>query len=207
MRWTHVPEQLAVAIATILIAAFVTVFLVLFGSRLSAQIVQVIQQLPHAIDAAGGRLGISNAFGQLQEAISSTSGPTVLSRAAGLGYNVIRALADIVLVIFAAVYLAADPGLYRRGVVLLLPSDQHPRALDAMDVTGNDLRLWFAGQLVSMLLVGIASELAYWWIGLPSPLALAIIAGATNFVPFIGPIFGSIPTLVFALSMGLDAVL
>ena len=44
-----------------------------------------------------------------------------------------------------------------------------------------------------MLIVGVASALAYWWIGLPSPLGLAFIAALTNFIPYLGPIAGAVP--------------
>jgi predicted PurR-regulated permease PerM len=116
-------------------------------------------------------------------------------------------IGDLALVLVAAVYFAADPRLYRRGTAKLLPPSQHARVLDAMDVTGNALKLWFGGQLVSMVLVAVVSGLAYWWIGLPSPLALAVIAGVTNFVPYLGPLFGAVPALIFAFAIDIEAVL
>ena len=58
-----------------------------------------------------------------------------------------------------------------------------------------------------MMLIGVVSGLAFWWIGLPSPLALGLIAGVTNFIPFLGPILGTIPALVFAVTMDLATVL
>jgi predicted PurR-regulated permease PerM len=204
---TPVPERWALTSAIITVSVLVIAFLALFGSQIGGQISQVFERLPDAIDAVGSRIGINNAREELESAISSNSGPSVLSRAAGLGYTVLGALADLALVVIASIYLAADPRLYRRGVAKLLPPSQHARIFDAMDVTGNALRFWFAGQLVTMLLVGVVSGLAYWWIGLPSPLALAIIAAVTNFVPFLGPILGAVPALVFAFTMDLQTVL
>jgi predicted PurR-regulated permease PerM len=206
-RHTPVPERWALTAAIITVTALVVAFLILFGSQIGGQISQVFEKLPDAIDAVGNRIGINNAREELESAISSNSGPSVLSRAAGLGYTVLGALADLALVVIASIYLAADPRLYRRGVAKLLPPSQHARIFDAMDVTGNALRFWFAGQLVTMLLVGVASGLAYWWIGLPSPLALAAIAAATNFVPFLGPILGAVPALIFAFTMDVQTVL
>ncbi len=204
---TPVPERWSLALATTLVAALLIGFLVMFGAQIGSQIGQVSERLPTALDAIGNRIGISNASAQLEQAITSNPGPSILSRAAGIGYTVAGVLADLALVVVASIYLAADPKLYRRGTAKLLPPSQHARILDAMDVTGNALRLWFMGQLVSMILVGVVSGLAYWWIGLPSPLALAVIAGVTNFVPFLGPILGAVPALIFAFAMDLKAVL
>jgi predicted PurR-regulated permease PerM len=204
---TPVPERWALTAAIITVTALLVAFLVLFGSQIGGQISQVFEKLPDTINAVGNRIGINNAREELENAISSNPGPSVLSRAAGFGYTVLGALADLALVIIASIYLAADPRLYRRGVAKLLPPSQHARIFDAMDVTGNALRFWFAGQLITMVLVGVASGLAYWWIGLPSPLALATIAAVTNFVPFLGPILGAIPALAFASAMDLQTVL
>lgn len=206
-RYTPIPQQWTLTTATLVVATLVIGFLVLFGSQIGGQVSQMLEKLPQAINAAGSRVGISNASEQLEKAISSGPGPSVLSQAAGFGYTVIGALADLVLVVVSSVYLAADPRLYRRGTVKLLPPSQHDRIFDAMDVTGNALVLWFAGQLVTMTLVGAVSGLAYWWIGLPSPLALGIIAGVTNFVPFLGPLLGAIPALIFAFASDLQTVL
>jgi predicted PurR-regulated permease PerM len=206
-RHTPVPERWALTVATVTVATLVTAFLVLFGAQISGQISQVFERLPTALDGAGERLGISNASSELENAITANAGPSVLSRAAGLGYTLVGALTDLALVIVASIYLAADPRLYRRGAAKLLPPSQHARVFDAMDVTGRALRLWFAGQLVSMALIGVVSGLAYWWIGLPAPLALATIAGVTNFVPFLGPILGAIPALILAVGVDMEAVL
>ncbi|WP_162815664.1 AI-2E family transporter [Microvirga aerophila] len=205
-RYTPVPQRWSLTVTVVLAAVLVVGFLGMFGAQIGGQITQVVEKLPQAINAAGARLDISNASAQLEEAIASSSG-SLLSRLAGLGSTVIGALANLALVVVAAIYLAADPTLYRRGAIQLLPRSQHDRILDAMNVSGNALRLWFAGQLVAMTLVGVVSGLAYWWIGLPSPLALGLIAGATNFVPYLGPILGAIPAMVFALATDLNTAL
>jgi predicted PurR-regulated permease PerM len=205
-RYTPVPQRWSLTVTVVLVTVLVVGFLGLFGTQIGGQVTQVIEKLPQAINAAGARLDISNASAQLEEAIASGSG-SLLSRLAGLGSTVIGALANLALVVVAAIYLAADPTLYRRGAIKLLPPSQHGRILDAMDVSGNALRLWFGGQLVTMTLVGVASALAYWWIGLPSPLALGIIAGATNFVPYLGPILGAIPAMIFALATDLTTAM
>jgi predicted PurR-regulated permease PerM len=206
-RRTPVPRRWALTAATVIVAVLFAGFLFMFGFQIAAQIAQVFEKLPAAIDAAGNRLGISNAAAQIANAITTGSDPSFLFRAAGIGYTLMGALADLALVVVASIYIAADPTLYRRGVAMLVPPSQHERIFEAMDVTGSALRMWFSGQLAAMLVVGLVSGLAYWWIGLPSPVALGIISGLTNFVPFIGPILGAVPALVFALAINVETVL
>ena len=206
-EWTPVPRGWSITVASLLVAALVIGLFVLFGTQLAAQLREVFAKLPEAIDAAGNRFGIDQASHQIEEALAASSGSNAFFRAAGIGYTLIGAIGNLVLVYVAAIYLAADPGLYRHGVVKLLPEAHHARALDAMAVAGNALKLWFGGQIITMAIIGVLSYAAYWWIGLPSPLALATIAGATNFVPFLGPILGAVPALVFSLAMDLETML
>jgi len=182
-QYSPIPGRWSLTPAVLIVSGLVIGFVYLFGSQIGGQLSTVAEKLPGAINALGERFGVANSSEAAEKLIGSISGASALSRAAGVGYTVLGAIGDFALVIVAAIYFAADPKLYRRGTAKLLPPSQHERVLDAMDVTGNALKLWFGGQLVSMILVAVVSGLAYWWIGLPSPLALAVIAGVTNFVP------------------------
>ncbi len=205
-RYAHVGESWSLALAAILIFGALAGFIYLFGAQLSGQLTQLGERLPDAINGAGQRLGVDNAAQQLEEAIKSETGSSFLSSVTRWSYSLVGALANIALVVVAAVYLAIDPGVYRRGFAMLFPPDQQSRVFGALDSSNHVLRLWLAGQFVTMMLVGFVSALAYWWIGLPSPIALGLIAGVTNFVPFLGPILSAVPPLVFALSMDTQTV-
>ena len=201
------PRRVALGLAVLGALGATGGFLLLFGAQVAGQMTNVFEKLPQAIEAIGDKFGIMDASATLEEAISGGGGGrSVLTRAASLGYTLIGALGDLALVLFAAVYLAADPTLYRRGTAKMFPLEQHARLVEAMNVTGAALRLWFLGQIVAMAIVGVISFAAYLWIGLPSPLALAVIAALTNFVPYVGPVIGAAPALVFALTLDLSSV-
>jgi predicted PurR-regulated permease PerM len=121
--------------------------------------------------------------------------------------TIVDAILGIVLVVVAGVYLALDPQLYRRGTVKLFPPEQHQLAGDTMLEIGESLRLWLFGKLISMVLIGMLVGIGTWLIGLPTPLALGIFAGLTEFVPIIGPIVGAIPALLLAATESPTTVL
>jgi predicted PurR-regulated permease PerM len=58
-----------------------------------------------------------------------------------------------------------------------------------------------------MLLVGIATALGLWLVGVQSAFALGVIAGLAEFVPIIGPILAAIPALLIASNQDLQTVL
>lgn len=204
--YAYVGERWSLPLATLLVVGFLAGFIYVFGAQLVGQLTQLGERLPEAIDAAGARVGIDQASQKLGEAISAEAGAGVLSRVTQWSYSLFGVLGNVALVFVAAVYFAIDPGLYRRGFAMVFPPEQRDRVFGALDATDHVLRYWLAGQFVTMLLVGVASTLAYWWIGLPSPVALGVIAGVTNFIPYLGPFLSAIPPIVFALSMNTEAL-
>ena len=72
---------------------------------------------------------------------------------------------------------------------------------------GSALKLWLLGQLVAMLIVGVLTGLGAWLIGLPSAIALGLIAGLFEFIPFAGPMLAAIPALLIALTMDTQTVI
>ena len=59
---------------------------------------------------------------------------------------------------------------------------------------------WTRGQLVLMIIIGVASGFAYWFMDLRFWLALAIWAGLTEAIPFIGPFIGGGTAALVALA-------
>ena len=199
--------SLALAGLTIVMALGVTLFL--FGRQVRAQLGELARIFPPALEYVLGEFGVDTrkVLEQLPKVIGSGLPQEIFSRVASYGMTIIGALADLLLVLVAGVFLAADPTLYKRGVVQLFPSSQHERVESALDTSGVALRLWLKGQLVAMALVGLLTGFALWLIGLPSPVGLGLIAGFGEFIPFLGPILGAVPALVIAASQNIQMLL
>ncbi|MGP9818948.1 AI-2E family transporter [Salinarimonas sp. NSM] len=196
-------------VGLVLLIAVIAGFATFFTMTIQGQVRDVIEQLPEAIRAIGERFDIDDPVERLEQRFTSAAGDgsTLMSRAANIGFTVLGGLFDALIVIVAGIYLAYDPALYRRGIVRLFPHEHQERIDAAFLTTGNALRLWFFGQLMSMALVGVLTGIGFWWIGLPSPAALGLIAGVTNFIPFLGAFLGSVPAVVFAFNEGMNAVI
>jgi predicted PurR-regulated permease PerM len=57
------------------------------------------------------------------------------------------------------------------------------------------------GQLLLMLAIGVMSGVGFWALGLPNPLALAVLAGLFEIVPLVGPILSAAPAILVALAI------
>lgn len=129
-----------------------------------------------------------------------TAVPIVISAAVAVSVPTAVIVASVLdflllLVLVAGIYLAADPGTYRKGFLLLFPASSRSEASEMIGVVFASLRLWLVGQLLGMLLVGVLSATGLWLLGMPSALALGVIAGLFEFVPILGPFIAAVPAV------------
>jgi predicted PurR-regulated permease PerM len=206
----------ALLVAAAGLASLLTLAATLVGAEVAAQVRDVLGRLPEAIAALGDRFGIAvprpgEARGEDAAALLGAIDPSWLGGVAGqvasVGGAAANAFSAFVVAVIGGWFLAADPALYRRGVTLLLPRGQRRKAEEAMEASGEALRLWLGAQAISMAAIGILAWLGTWAIGLPSPVALGLFAGLAAFVPLVGSVAGAVPALLLALTVGGDAVL
>jgi len=201
--WTGLGKGWALLAAGLLGLAVVGGTGYLFGQRISTQLGYLVQQLPSALRIASGRLGIEDPMHLLQ----SSSVGAIVTRIFSWGSTILDTATGILFMVVAGIYMAVSPDPYHEGFIRLFPPRWHTPLRETLDDAGEALRLWFSGQLIAMLIVGTMTAIGMWLIGLPSALALGLIAGVTEFVPYVGPIMGAIPALLLASSQGPEMVL
>ncbi|MDP8994501.1 MAG: AI-2E family transporter [Pseudomonadota bacterium] len=208
-RRLGVPEGVGLAIAVAIVAAVIGVAFWLFGAETVQQASALEDAIPQAWQALQARLeplGLAEPLRQWVAGLESAGGG-VLSNLGRLAMTIGNGIADTLLVIVGGIYLAAQPGLYRSGLVKLVPPGGRERVTQALEDSWKALRLWLLGRLVSMTFIGILTGLGLWLIGIPAALALAVLAFLLEFVPFIGPIIASIPAILLAIALSpMDAL-
>jgi predicted PurR-regulated permease PerM len=204
-RWTPLPVWADLLIAGLIVLALVALGGWIFGSQLSAEFSEVMTRV------RAGALEVQDLLrkGPIGEFILSQLKNTSISVTGLFGTVVstfVTALEAVIVIVMSAAYLAADPALYRAGLVRLFGPAQEKWADETIVDVARALRYWLLGQFVQMALIGALTTLAAWLIGLPSPLALGLIATLTEFVPYLGPVVAAIPALLVAVTRGPDEV-
>jgi predicted PurR-regulated permease PerM len=206
---TKLPRPWAVLIALAIIFAVLGLAGWLVGAQISAQLGQLYAQLPKAVQSLEQAIGLS--LPSASEIVSGGGSSSFLSGVLGTiatwGWTVAGVATTLFLVLMGAVFLALNPGVYRRGALKLVPERYRDRVDEAMDKSADGLRLWLFGQLISMALIGGLVTLGTWALGLPAPLALGIIAGLAAFVPMLGAVAGAIPAVLLATTEGMNMAL
>lgn len=113
--------------------------------------------------------------------------------------SIFGAIGGLVLVLFLAMYIAADPGLYREGMLHLVPHRQRDRARELLSTLRDTLRQWLIARLMAMVIIGLVTGGGLALIGVKGAAALGVLAGLLEFVPFFGPIVSAVPAIAVAL--------
>lgn len=209
LRLRPMPYGLALAIATFLIAVILAGFLSFFGLALEAQAADLMSELPVAWTRFQQTLGTLPGGKAIQRALAGITGaPNLqwLGKLPAFAAVLANSVGDLVLVLVAAVYLAAQPRLYIDGALRLLPEAGRGAARRVVDMCWALLRRWLFAQLVAMVSVGLLFGVGLWVLGVPAAGALGVFAGLAEFVPLAGPILAAIPALIFASSGGVYVI-
>jgi predicted PurR-regulated permease PerM len=106
--------------------------------------------------------------------------------------------AGVLLVLFVAAYIGADPELYRGLLLEMVPEEKRPHAALTMRRVGDTLRAWLTMQLIAMIVIGGVTTIFLFEIHVKAALPLGILAGLLKFIPIVGSIVAAIP----AMAMG-----
>jgi predicted PurR-regulated permease PerM len=107
--------------------------------------------------------------------------------------STIETLGGILLIIFLSIYFAAEPDLYRRGLLSLLPARKRARGVIMMDRIAVVLRKWLITQLVAMVVMFAFSTTVLLLLHVKAAFALGVLVGFFEFIPTIGPILSAAP--------------
>jgi predicted PurR-regulated permease PerM len=114
--------------------------------------------------------------------------------------SVVGAIFTIFSVLIVAFYWMTEKAIIKRLLLGLVPLDKRDEAHAIWDEIEEKLGGWTRGEAILCLAIGTASGVAYYLLGLQFWLALAIFAGITELIPFLGPILGGAAAFVIALT-------
>ena len=200
-----VPEGVSRLLAGILIASVLIGAALLFGRQISAQLSQLGDTLPPAWENFVNWAGPDRVKSVIDD--FAPDGTSLASMVQTMFGALTDALSGLVVAVLGGIYIAINPKTYHKGAITLLPQRARARVDAASRKTGKALRDWLLAQLISMLATFLVVYLGLTLLGVPSALALAILAGLFEFVPLLGPVLGAIPAVLIAGTVGIDTAL
>jgi predicted PurR-regulated permease PerM len=199
-RRFRIPQGLGVALVILGLIGFFALSGWLLAPRVEAQFSDFQSSIPkalHELTQGGGRGQWSRLMGTAATSLFNAMKPL---------QHISEWLVDIVVVAFVSVYLAAQPRVYREGVLLLFPAGSRATAAEVLGRLEHTLWRWFIGRIVGMVAIGVLVFLAMWSIGFPLAFTLGLLAAVFEFVPYVGAIVSSIPAILLAFATGTSTV-
>ena len=111
-------------------------------------------------------------------------------------------LVGSIVVLFATLYLSAEPETYLATFLLFVPVEHRVRTQLALRSVLQTLRAWLIAKVVSMISIGIFVSAGLWILKIPLAFTLGFVAALMTFVPNLGAVVSVIPAglLAFAIS-------
>jgi predicted PurR-regulated permease PerM len=110
-----------------------------------------------------------------------------------------RALTELLLLLVVAFYWLTERDRIEDLGVRLLPLRNRERFLTIFNDIESTLGAWTRGQGILSLSIAVLAFAGLAVLGVPYALLLAVFAGLTELIPFVGPVIGMIPAVLVAL--------
>jgi predicted PurR-regulated permease PerM len=211
MRWSRaLCATLLVLGIVIAIAVVVLVLAQAIGDAVrgfSRDLPEILDQVRRS-DVGDFINGGSGSLDTLREhATDITSGvATVSGGVADVGVSAFGAVTLFFSVIFLTLFGLSDEPRVRDWVGGLMYRDQRERYLDVTNRIVNTTSRYMLGNLAISVICGTVYGVTAVILGLPYPLALALIAGLLDLIPTVGATIAGIIIGVIALSVSLEAL-
>lgn len=204
----RMPRGAAVAVVYVLLVLAVATLLSLLVPPLINEAAQVVVGAPQFAERAQTALERVNTL--LDERWVDAASAWVSSfggRLVQLPFLIFSAALEIALVFVMSLYwLLSAPSLHR-FTLSLLP----PHRVASVDTTlremGQTMGGYVRGVVLSGLVLGVLAYLGLLALGMPYALVLALVAGAGELIPILGPLIASVPAIAVGLSQSPEKAL
>jgi predicted PurR-regulated permease PerM len=227
---TRLGHTLRLAIVCIVLAAMLCGVLVLGGSTIAQQATALSNTIKSQIGNVKGFLeqhgvdtsfldigGVTPAGGETAAATaprspSSSNLPSAGAIASGGGAIVgqtlklilgaVGAVGNFFIVLFLGLCFAAQPSVYRLGLLHMMPSRHQAKATEIVDDIGAMLQRWLLAQIITMAAVFAVTWIGLLLIGIPGAFILGVQAGLLAFIPTVGALLGGLIIVLASLASG-----
>ncbi|WP_223591239.1 AI-2E family transporter [Neobacillus bataviensis] len=121
--------------------------------------------------------------------------------------NFLNSALIFMIIPFIAFYMLKDFPLIKRAVWYLTPKKWRKKGTAFLKDVDDSLGSYIRGQLLVCIIIGSISALLFWIFHLRYPLLLGLIVGATNVIPYFGPIIGAVPAVIIAATTSVKLVI
>ena len=202
-------RSLTIILLFLVSGVFVGVSISLVGPLVSSQLASIQSDLPKYAE------GVTTLVANIEERLSSilssvyefnlsSSAGNFFQRWIGDTLSSIPTIAQktfttLILAPFFAFFMLRDGRSITRQLLAMVPNNLFEMALSLTHEINRQIGGFIRARLLEALIVGIVVWIGLEIIGFEYAPVLALFAGLTNLIPYVGPVIGAIPAFILAL--------
>src|SRR5229473_435365 len=132
----------------------------------------------------------------------ASSGGAIVSQTLKLLLGTVSAVGNFFIVLFLGLTFAAQPGVYRKGLLFMAPARFRAGATVIVDRIGETLERWLMAQMITMAAVFFVTWIGLTIIGIQGSFILGIQAGLLTFIPTVGALLAGVIVVLASLASG-----
>ncbi|HBV33447.1 TPA: hypothetical protein DIC39_00135 [Patescibacteria group bacterium] len=205
----RIPRSVGVIIIYVVVFFVISAMIFLLIPPLVEQIRALAINLPNIYGRAV--LGLQ----QLQNGVDIDTAATLQSALDNLGSSLAKAttsiftalnsifggLIQLMVVLVISFYLIVQENGLKKFLRSVTPAKYQPYLMQLINRINIKIGQWFRAQLLLMLVIFALTYLGLWALGMNYVLVLALWAGLTEIIPYIGPIIGAVPAIFLAFTV------
>ncbi len=214
-------EQLRIArpitilvIYTIIIAMFVSLGFVLVP-MVNQQVRILAQQFPALVRQPTQQVSawIAQQFPTLRETLPTGDLAGQAAHYAGtmvggfsgaaltFGRTLMGVIINFIVVLVLAFFLVSRANVASNFIKLMIPNRYQTRLITVTDVIGRRLGRWVWAQLTVATFYAVCFGMGLWMLGVPYPVALGVIGGLLELIPYVGGFVATLVTMLVAFTV------
>jgi hypothetical protein len=183
-RVLPIPRGFRLTIVVLAVFGFIYWTFVFTGSELASQAASLqaivekqIETIGNQIAAAGFNISADDVKGFGTQILNS------VGRVTAAVSSVVGTLTNMAMMLVLAIFIAAEPRMYERGVAWMLPLAEREHFYGTAEKIGRVLRRLMAGRLLGMAVEGFGTWILLSLGGVPMAALLGILTGLLAFLP------------------------
>ncbi|MEY3916094.1 MAG: hypothetical protein RLZZ103_1593 [Pseudomonadota bacterium] len=204
-RVLPIPRSIRLTIVVLAVFGFMYWTFVFTGSELAAQAASLQAIVEAQIESIGNRIAAAG-FNISAEDVKSF-GTQILNsvgRLTAAVSSVVGTVTNMAMMLVLAIFIAAEPRMYERGVAWMLPLAEREHFYVTAAKMGSVLRRLMAGRLLGMAVEGFGTWILLSLGGVPMAVLLGVLTGLLAFLPNIGAIVSGALIILVGFSAGVD---
>ena len=204
-RVLPIPRGIRLTIIVLAVFGFMYWTFVFTGSELAAQAASLQAIVETQIESIGSRIAAAG-FNISAEDVKSF-GTQILNsvgRVTAAVSSVVGTVTNMAMMLVLAIFIAAEPRMYERGVAWMLPLAEREHFYVTAAKMGSVLRRLMAGRLLGMAVEGFGTWILLSLGGVPMAALLGVLTGLLAFLPNIGAIVSGALIILVGFSAGVD---